>query len=135
MIIIDSSIWISYFCEKPTPSSRKLDNMLSNREPIGIIPIILTEVLSGFREQSDYNSALSLMNMVPIIAPTKSIHIEASNLYRNLRRAGITISGIVDCIIAQTCIETDSFLFSLDKDFQKIARHSRLRLIEIEEVD
>ena len=41
---------------------------------------------------------------------------------------GTTVRGAVDCIIAQTCLDTGAQLLSRDGDFAKIARHTSLRL-------
>jgi predicted nucleic acid-binding protein len=45
-----------------------------------------------------------------------------------LRRRGITVRGIIDCIIAETCLELEAQLLSPDADFERIARHTSLQL-------
>jgi predicted nucleic acid-binding protein len=47
---------------------------------------------------------------------------------RSLRQKGITVRGAVDCIIAQTCLDVDAELLSPDADFERMTRHTRLRL-------
>jgi hypothetical protein len=58
-------------------------------------------------------------------------HVAAAQLLRSLRRKGVTVRGAVDCIIAQTCIATQVELLRVDRDFEAIARHTRLRLCPI----
>ena len=55
MIIIDSSVWIDYFNGTETPETNKLDELLGV-EPIAIGDLILTEVLQGFRSDTESNS-------------------------------------------------------------------------------
>jgi len=54
--------------------------------------------------------------------------VRAARLFRSLRQKGITVRGAVDCIIAQTCLDVDAELLSPDADFERIARHTPLRL-------
>ena len=56
MIIVDSSVWIDYFNGQATPQTDRLDQLLTT-QPIAIGNLILTEVLQGFRQDSDYNTA------------------------------------------------------------------------------
>lgn len=56
MIIVDSSVWIDYFNGQSTPQTDRLDQLLTT-QPIAIGNLILTEVLQGFRQDSDYNRA------------------------------------------------------------------------------
>jgi predicted nucleic acid-binding protein len=54
--------------------------------------------------------------------------IKAAQLYRSLRRKGITIRKANDCVIAALCIEFDIPLFHSDKDFDNIAKYSALKI-------
>ncbi len=56
MILVDSSVWIDYFNGQPTLETHKLDTLLGV-EPLGIGDLILTEVLRGFRSDTDYQTA------------------------------------------------------------------------------
>ena len=128
MIVVDSSIWISYFRNKPVGTATLLSQALNKGEDVAIIPIILAEVLSGFKEDQDYKEALKVLARVPVLPLTVETHIEAALMYRHLRKKGITVRGVVDCIIAQVCIDTQSSLMTLDKDFKRIANYTVLNL-------
>ena len=52
----------------------------------------------------------------------------AVDLYRQLRKKGITIRKSVDCLIASYAILTDMYLLHNDKDFEYIAKESRLKI-------
>jgi predicted nucleic acid-binding protein len=70
------------------------------RQDAGLVPVILTEVLQGFRFDRDFERA----------------------------RALLTVRGTIDCIIAQTCIAAGVEPLTMDQDFTAIARHAPLRL-------
>jgi predicted nucleic acid-binding protein len=55
--------------------------------------------------------------------------IEAANLYRKLRKKGITVRKPNDCLIAVYAIRNNIALLQDDKDFQLIAKYSKLKII------
>lgn len=61
---------------------------------------------------------------------TRDIFIRASDLYRNLRKKGVTIRKPVDCMIASVCIEHEVELLHSDKDFARIAKHLKLKTLD-----
>jgi predicted nucleic acid-binding protein len=65
MILVDSSVWIDYFNGQTTPQVELLDQLLS-AQPLAIGDIILTEVLQGFRQESDYATARELLTSLTI---------------------------------------------------------------------
>ena len=128
MIIVDSSTWADYFNGHPTPHVERLDAALEVEEDLALIPIILTEVLQGFRSDSGFRRARDVLVRLPIISPSLECHVRAARLFRSLRRKGVTVRGAVDCVIAQVSLDADATLVTPDVDFERIAEHTRLRL-------
>jgi hypothetical protein len=128
MIIVDSNTWADFFNGAATSHVGRLDLALEGEEDLAVLPIILTEVLQGFRTDSGFRRARRVLLALPVIEPTIDCHVRAASLFRSLRRKGITVRGAVDCIIAQTCLDVDAELLSPDADFRRIARHTSLRL-------
>jgi predicted nucleic acid-binding protein len=52
----------------------------------------------------------------------------AINIYRNLRKKGITIRKQNDCLIASYAISNGIQIFHKDNDFEKIASDTKLRI-------
>lgn len=127
MIVGDTTIWADWFNGHETPEVARLDTAL-DEEDAGLTFLILTEVLRGFRRDADFERARRLLVRLPMLPLNLDGHVAAAQLYRRLRRLGITIRGTVDCVIAQTCIMADVELLSSDEDFVVIARHTSLRL-------
>jgi predicted nucleic acid-binding protein len=60
MILVDSSVWIDYFNGADNPYTAKLDSLLGV-ELIGIGDIILTEILQGFQNDKEFNTAKAVL--------------------------------------------------------------------------
>jgi predicted nucleic acid-binding protein len=127
MFIVDSNTWADYFNGVDQPHIARLSEALDEGEDLAVIPMIVTEVLQGFRTDSGFRQARDVL--LPLaIQPTLECHVRSAQLFRRLRKTGITVRGAVDCVIAQTCIDIDATLLSPDVDFEHIARHAPLRL-------
>ena len=128
MIVVDTSTWADFFNGVSNPHARRLDVVLEDEEDLAVLPIIITEVLQGFRTERGFRRAHRMLVRLPVIRPTVERHVRAAILFRTLRKKGITVRGSIDCIIAQTCLDLDAELLSADADFARIARHAPLRL-------
>ena len=129
MILVDSSIWIDYFNGKITPETNKLDTLLGV-EPLGIGDLILTEVLRGFRSDTDYQTAKKLIMTLSIFEMLGTdMAIQSADNFRMLRKRGITVRKTADVIIATYCIEHDHSLLFADKDFLPFVTHLGLKSV------
>ena len=131
MILVDSSVWISYFNGDNTPATDCLDALLGE-EPVAVGDIILLEVLQGFRSDRDYRRARKLMTSLdvhPLLGAELAIHC-AEN-YRKLRKRGHTVRKSVDTIIATFCIEKNATLLHQDRDFLPFIEHLGLKSIPL----
>ena len=127
MILVDSGVWIEYFNGNQNAHTNYLHDMLGV-EPVGLGDLILTEVLQGFRSDSDFHTARSLLLELPIyevIGPDRAI--KAAENYRFLRGQGITVRKTVDMLIATFCIEQRYPLLFTDKDFIPFVTHLDLQ--------
>jgi predicted nucleic acid-binding protein len=128
MIVVDSNTWADFFNGASSPHVRRLDAALRDEDDLAILPIIITEVLQGFRTEKGFQRARRVLTALPTIQPSVDCHVRAARLFRSLRQKGVTVRGAVDCVIAQACLDLDAELLSPDADFQHIARHMPLRL-------
>jgi predicted nucleic acid-binding protein len=129
MILVDSSVWIDYFNGRDTPQTDKLDRLLGV-EPLGIGDLILTEVLQGFRADSDFRKAKELLTSLDVfsmLGPDQAIR-SAEN-FRKLRKQGITVRKTADVIIATFCIAERHSLLFCDRDFVPFVDHLGLRAV------
>jgi predicted nucleic acid-binding protein len=130
VIVVDTTVWADWFNDADSPAVRRLDGALE-RQDVGLVPAVLTEVLQGFRADGDFDRARGLLVQLPVLALDVEGHVAAARLFRRLRSRGVTVRGTIDCIIAQTCITAGVELLSTDQDFAAIARHTPLRLCAV----
>lgn len=129
MIVVDSSVWIDYFCGNSNKQVETLDQLLGIK-PIAVGDLILTEVLQGFRHDKDYRAAKTLFEHVVVLEMLcKDMAIKSAENFRTLRTKEITIRKTADIIVASYCIENHLSLLFSDKDFSPFAVH--LGLIEV----
>lgn len=129
MIVVDSSVWIDYFNGRETPEVAKLDVLLGV-EPLAIGDIILLEVLQGFRADAHFNTAKQILSSLTLFNMLgEDAALKAANLFRALRKQGITIRKTNDVIIANFCVTHNCSLLFADKDFLPFVDNFGLRAV------
>jgi predicted nucleic acid-binding protein len=129
MVLIDTTVWIDFFAGRQLPHVAVLERLIKNREDICICGIILTEVLQGIREKSEFRKTKELFNAMIFLPMPYAVFLGAAEIYRTLRRKGITIRNSVDCMIASVAIENDIVLLHNDRDFIPIEKHLSLKVL------
>ena len=128
MIVIDSSVWIDYFCVNERPQTDRLDELLGVKT-VAVGDLILAEVLQGFKSDNDFKIAKQLFEDVTVFEMLgEEQAVKSAENFRYLRTKGITIRKTADVIIATFCIEQRLPLLFADKDFRPFVDH--LGLIE-----
>ena len=126
MILVDTSVWIDFFSRSPGRAGSELRRMIDEVEPFALTGAVVTEVLQGLtRDVNRIERYLSLWEMLEPLG--FSTYREASAISRLARSKGISLTTI-DTLIAAIALEHQASLFSLDKDFSRIARITALRL-------
>lgn len=129
-LFVDTSVWSLAF-RRDTPSSagqvKALARAIESGAPILTTGFVLQELLQGFSGPKAHREILQRFSAVPLIVPHREDHIRAAELRNLCRRAGIQI-GTIDALLAQLCIAHALTMLSADEDFERIAKHSDLRL-------
>ena len=129
MILVDTSVWIDFFRGNPTVQAEWLDRNL-DVEGLVVGDLILTEVLQGFRDDRGFNAAKRLLGQLEQVEVAGfDVAIEAARNYRRLRRAGVTVRGTVDVLIATRCLANGLRLLHNDRDFDAFEKHLALRVV------
>lgn len=129
MVLVDTTVWIDFFSGRSLTHVRVLEDFLTNREDLCICGIILTEVLQGIRNDSEFEKTKNLFNNMIFLPMGYSTFLRSAEIYRSLRQKGITIRKPVDCMIASVAIENEIPLLDNDKDFDPIENHFGMRRI------
>ena len=106
MVLVDTTVWIDFFADRSEPHAAALQGIRSDADYI---------------ETKDYLADLIFLPMRQVT------FVHAAEIYRSLRKRGVTIRKPIDCMIAAVAIEHDTRLLHNDRDFDYIAKHSKLR--------
>ena len=133
-IIVDTSIWSLALRRQghiQNPEAGTLKKIIQNGEDIYLIGIILQEIiLQGIRKAEDFARLKKYLDVFPLLEIKREPYIKAAELKNHMSKKGIQISTI-DALIASAAIVNDCCLYTNDKDFDHIAKHSQLKLFRI----
>jgi predicted nucleic acid-binding protein len=87
-------------------------------------------VLQGIREDKDYSAVSTRFDAFLYLPMSQKTFRKSAEMYRALRKKGVTIRNAVDCMIAAVAIEHDILLLHNDRDFLPMANHCGLRVID-----
>ncbi|MBU1172538.1 MAG: PIN domain nuclease [Proteobacteria bacterium] len=127
MVLVDTSVWIDFFSASSQAHVDTLEHLIRTRQDICICGIVLTEILQGIREDSDFQRTQELLSHLVFLPMDYSSFIRSAEIYRSLRRQGITIRKPVDCMIAAVALDHDIPLLHNDRDFVAIEKHFGLK--------
>jgi predicted nucleic acid-binding protein len=132
VILVDSSVWIDFFRNKPTLQAEWLDRNLGV-EGLVVGDLILAEVLQGFKEDKGFNDAKRLLGQLEQVNVGGSdLAIDAARNYRRLRALGVTVRGTIDVLIATRCVTNGLRLLHSDRDFDAFEKYLGLRVVNCE---
>lgn len=129
MTLVDSSVWIDFLSTTPGPGGDELGRLIAASEPLALAGVIVTEVLQGLRRDvAQIEDELALWEMLE--PKGFATYRRAAHLVRLARSRGVALTTI-DALIATLALESGAVLFTLDRDFQRIAGFTKLRIHEV----
>ena len=128
-LLFDTSVWIDFLRNKKTPEADILTTYIENNDPILLTPTIIQEVLQGIRDDAQYEQIKDIFSYITTLQlPPTQAAVGAAELYRSLRKKGLTVRKSNDCLIAFYAIEFSTPIAHSDADFDVIAAHSKLKI-------
>ena len=126
MVLVDTSVWIETFRK---PRGLNLEQLVDFNDVVCCLPIY-QEVLQGFRDEQAFRKAREALRAMPMVEAPLRIEVfdQAADLYRSVRRLGLTVRSSVDCLIAACALRHDLEILHRDRDFASIARVAPLRV-------
>jgi predicted nucleic acid-binding protein len=128
MVLVDTTVWTDFFAGRNEPHVATLQELIENEKDLSLCGVILAEVLQGIRSDTDFIKTKEYIGDLIFLSMKQATFLRSAEIYRSLRKKGITIRKPVDCMIASVAIEYDIRLLHNDRDFDHIARHSKLRI-------
>ncbi len=128
MVLVDTTVWIDFFADRNEPHVATLQELIENEEDLSLCGVILAEVLQGIRSDTDFTKTKEYLNDLIFLPMRQTTFLRAAEIYRSLRKKGITIRKPFDCMIASVAIDYNIYLLHNDRDFDHIAKHLKLRI-------
>lgn len=86
------------------------------------------ELLAGARTGGEQSRLRARLIALPRLTVRGLVDFEsAADLYRVCRGRGATVRRLIDCLIAAVAIRERATVLHNDRDFEVLARHTRLR--------
>jgi hypothetical protein len=130
VILVDTSVWIDFFAGRDLPQVATLEQFILDNEDLALCGIILTGILQGIADDTTHRRVRRYLKPLIMLPISETVFVRAADIYRKLRKQGITIRKSNDCIIAATALEHHCLLLHNDKDFTPIAKHYALKIVK-----
>jgi predicted nucleic acid-binding protein len=128
-VLVDSSVWIAFFGARDTPQTQQLKKLIQGGEDLCICGHVLAEVLRGTRHYSQYRKIERHFSVLGFLNMSAETFQASADIYRHLKRNGITLVNATDTFIAAVALEHNSYVLHDDKDFELIAKEFPLRTL------
>lgn len=123
MYLVDTSVWIDYLAGRETGVTAHFARILDRGEAVALTSDVYQEVVQGISSREEFDRTSEYLGSQTFYHPRDPIdsYREAALIYFRCRRAGMTIRGSTDCLIARVAIEHGLILLHDDRDFEEMA--------------
>ncbi|WP_137181526.1 PIN domain nuclease [Roseomonas sp. AR75] len=129
MILVDTSVWVDFLRDTPSPEAVLLDRIL-DRQTIVVGDLVLCEVLQGVANEAAAARIEEMLReflIMPVLDDT--LASAAAHNFRHLRGCGVTVRKTIDLLIGTFCIRHRFRLLHRDRDFDAMEQHLGLRVL------
>ena len=131
VILVDTSVWVSYLRRDGSRSHAWLQRQIGNPDSIATTEPIVMELLAGASRSSvqRLESVLSLVHTVSV-RPDLDFR-DAGLLASTVRAGGLTVRSILDCLIAAVALRHRVPIAHRDTDYAVLAHVSPLAVTDL----
>lgn len=128
-ILIDTSVLIDYLKNRDNPETRFLVAHFHDEQcRMLITELSILEIVCGLKTENAVKDSIEGLAEFTIVSLSgKEFMVKAGNNYRALRRQGITVRSMIDCLIATCALENNFSLLHRDRDFKPFEKHLGLK--------
>lgn len=127
MIVVDTSVWVAALRSATSAEARDLSALIDADE-VGLPVPVRVELLSG-ASQRDFPALKRSLSALPVLYPTDDTWRLVGEWLERASRKGQCF-GLGDLLIAAVTHEAGSILWSLDRDFTRMAAAGFIDLYE-----
>jgi predicted nucleic acid-binding protein len=126
-VLVDTSVWVSYFRGGSPLVSEKIDRLLAGAE-VCVPKIVLAELIQGAKSEREISTIEDFFDAFTILDQSPETWLKAGKLSRQLKNRGKTIH-LLDCYIAVIAKENACPVLTLDDHFKEIQKVMPLALL------
>ena len=130
-VLVDTSAWIDFFNENTaSPTSELLQKLIEDNDAIYLCPPIYQEILQGIRNDDTFEHIKKILQDFTMLHfDVMDVTDMAIEIYRKLRKSGITIRKSNDCLIASYAMLGNLHLLHKDRDFEEMTKCIRINIL------
>jgi predicted nucleic acid-binding protein len=112
-------VWGDFFNGHPSPEADMLARLLRGDGDVATCGLVIAEVFQGFRNEPA-GLRQRFADMECLHARHPETYFAAADLYRNLRKRGVTVRSTIDCLLVCLAAERDAWVLAKDRDIARI---------------
>jgi predicted nucleic acid-binding protein len=124
MIAIDTSALAAFLNDEHSWAASAVEEALDQQCAV-FPPVVLTEILSASGLKGEI---VSVLLQIPLLTVTSDYWANAGRLRSKITGLGRK-ARLADCLIAQSCLDHQVPLITLDRDFQVFEKFGGLQLV------
>jgi hypothetical protein len=120
-VLVDTSVWVDFFNGYPSAQEKSLSRLIAGDDEILTSGVIVAEVFQGLRRDKGRAEIVRLFRELLFVEPSgMDTYLRAADVYRTLRRRGVTVRSTIDCLIAVVAEENECDVLARDRDLHTI---------------
>ena len=128
MILVDTSAWVEFLRGTGSAIHVRLRSLHELTAELFVTDVVTMELLAGVRTLAEQDRVEAVVFGLPSLNVEPDDFIRAADFFRTCRRGGETVRKLDDCLIAAVAIRNDVPVLHADRDFDVLARHTRLQV-------
>ena len=131
MILADTSAWVEYLRGTGSLAHQRLRGLIESEAPLATTEVVHLELLAGASDAGHVTRLRRFLGRFELL-PVQGLadYEAAADLYRRCRVRGETVRKLEDCLVAAVALRHGATLLHRDHDFEVIARHAPLRVMQ-----
>ena len=119
MILVDTSVWVQALRQRDSEEARELTRLL-DEDLVALAAPVRIEILTG-ASRRDLPTLDRLLSALPVLYPERSTWKLAASWIETATQRGERF-GLADLLIGAQATEREASIWSLDRDFERLAK-------------
>lgn len=120
-VLVDTSVWADFFNGYPSAEEKALSRLIAGDDEVFTCGVVVAEVFQGLRQDKGRAEVVRLFRELVFVEPSgMDAYLRAAEIYRTLRRRGVTVRSTIDCLIAVIAEENGCNVLSRDRDLRTV---------------